>query len=50
VRERLGGHVRVIAEPEQLEQAVGPLPCGTRAPADAERRHLDVLAHRELPE
>ena len=39
--------LRERREPEDVEQLVGSLPGAARAGADAERRHLDVLAHRQ---
>ena len=50
MRERGGGLVCVLGEPEQPEQVVGP-PCrDTLRGAYAERRDLDVLPHREAAE
>src|SRR3982750_2079044 len=50
VRERGGAGVCEGREPEEQEQVVGPPARRARAGADAERRHLDVLAHREATE
>ena len=44
------GIVGVAAEPEQPEQLVGARAARARPGADAERRHLDVLAHRQVAE
>src|SRR5581483_6798382 len=50
VRKRRGGLLRVGGQPEQGEQLVRPRRGGPLRGADAERRDLDVLPHREAPE
>ena len=50
VRERRRRCVGVAVEPEPLEQRVRAPRRHARADADAERRDLDVLAHRERRE
>ena len=50
LRERVGGRIRLRGETERVEQLGRPAPCLAGGRADAERRDLDVLAHRERPE
>jgi hypothetical protein len=47
VRQHTGRRVRVVAQPERLEETVGPASCLAGPGAHAERRDLDVLAHRQ---
>ena len=49
LRERVGGGLRLRAETQLFEQLGRPYPCFAGSRADAERRDLDVLAHRERP-
>src|SRR6185437_12883380 len=44
------GRRGVAGEPEPFEQRVGPPGRLARPRADAERGHLDVLAHRQVAE